>query len=205
MSPRLVITAALGVVTAFALMWVMQALVSVTGELAERGTRLSIDFVRLRRDTAPEVKEREPPKRQKPEQAPAPPQMNMAQNIQPGDAVGDMLPVVDTSVELEAATSLGTGAGGDRGIVPLVRVDPDYPPRARQQGLTGWVEVEFTITPAGTVSDARVVASDPPYVFDRATLRAVRRWRYNPKIEDGVAVARSGVLVRVRFDDPGGR
>ena len=119
--------------------------------------------------------------------------MNMAQDIRPGDAVGEMVPIVDTSVELAAATSLGTGAGSDRGIVPLVRVDPDYPPRAKQQGLEGWVEVEFTITTAGTVADPRVVASDPPYVFDRATLRAVRRWRYNPKIVNGVPVERPGV------------
>ena len=86
--------------------------------------------------------------------------------------------------------------------MPLVRVDPEYPPRAKQQGIEGWVELEFTISPAGTVQDAVVIGSNPAYVFDRAALRAVRKWRYNPKIEGGVAVARKGVQVRLRFEIP---
>jgi len=202
---RMLISALLGALTAFALLWAMQALVSVSGTLKERGRKLSIEFVRLRRDTTPEVKEREPPRRQKPEQQPAPPQMNMAQNINPGEAVGDIVPIVDTGMELEQATALGTGGGENSDVVPLVRVDPEYPPRAQQQGIEGWVDVEFTIGPAGTVEDLRVIGSDPPYVFDRAVLRAVRRWRYNPKVVDGKPVSRPGVRVRLRFDAPRAR
>jgi protein TonB len=86
-----------------------------------------------------------------------------------------------------------------------VRVDPDYPPRAKQQGIEGWVEIEFTISPVGTIQDARVIASKPAYVFDRAALRAVKKWRYNPKTDEGVAVARPGVQVRLRFELPKGR
>lgn len=195
----------LGVLTAFALFWTMQALISVTGELKDAGKRLSVDFVRLRKDTAPLEKKREPPKREKPEQPPPPPEMNMAQNLKPGDAVGDMVPILDTSVELAKSTSLGVG-GSDRDIVPLVRVDPDYPPRAQQRGIRGWVEVEFTITKVGTVKDERVLRSSPPYVFDRAALQAVRRWRYNPQIEDGVAVEHPRQQVRFKFEPPkGGR
>ena len=197
---------ALGAVTAFGLFWVMQALVGVSGELKEAGTRLNVDFVRLRRDTTPEVKKREPPKREKPKQAPPPPEMDMAKAMNPGDAVGDIVPMVDTGMELEKATSLSTGgAGNDRDIVPLVRVDPEYPPRAKQQGIGGWVELEFTITPTGTVSDARVIASNPTFIFDRAALRAVRKWRYNPKVEEGKSVARPGVQIRLRFEPPRGR
>jgi protein TonB len=195
----------LGVLTAFGLFWVMQALIGVSGELKEGGVKLAVDFVRLRRDRAPEMKKREPPKREKPEQQPAPPQMNVAKNMSPGDVVGAIVPIVDTSMELEKATSLGTGAGSDRDVVPLVRVDPEYPPRAKQQGVEGWVDIEFTISPVGTVQDAVVIGSNPSYVFDRAALRAVRKWRYNPKTEDGVAIARAGVQVRLRFEIPRGR
>jgi protein TonB len=201
----MLVAATLGVVTAFGLFWVMQALIGVSGELKEAGGRLSVDFVRLRRDEAPEMKKREPPKREKPEQAPPPPEMNMAKAMNPSDAVGEIVPMVDTGMELEKATSLGAGGSSDRDIVPLVRVDPEYPPRAKQQGIEGWVELEFTISPVGTVQDAVVIASQPSYVFDRAALRAVRKWRYNPKTENGVAVARSGVKVRLRFEMQKGR
>lgn len=194
---------ALGVITAFGLFWVMQALVGVTGKLNEAGGRLTVDFVRLRRDDAPDLKKREPPKREKPEQAPPPPELNMAKAMNPSEAVGEIVPVVDTSMELEKATDLGGGGGAggsDRDVVPLVRVDPEYPPRAKQQGVEGWVDLEFSITPVGTVQDPVVIGSNPAFVFDRAAIQAVRRWRYNPKTENGVAVARTGVQVRIRFE-----
>jgi protein TonB len=187
-----------GLVT-FGLFWVMQALIGVAGELREGKPPTKVEFVRLRRDTTPETKEREKPQREVPEQQPPPPEMQLAQSLNPGEGVGDIVPMVDTGTELEKATSLGAG-GSDRDIVPLVRVDPEYPPRARQQGLEGWVDLEFTITPAGTVADPRVLEAQPPAIFDRAALNAVRRWRYNPRVEGGVAVARPGVQVRLRFE-----
>jgi protein TonB len=45
-----------------------------------------------------------------------------------------------------------------------------------------------------------VTASDPRSVFDDAALQAVRKWRYNPKIENGAPVERPGVTVRIDFE-----
>jgi protein TonB len=190
-----------GIVT-FALFWVMQALIGVAGELREGKPPTKVEFVRLRRDTTPETKEREKPQREVPEQQPPPPEMNLAQSLNPGEGVGEIVPMIDTAAQLEQATSLGAGGGSDRDVVPLVRVDPEYPPRARQQGLEGYVDVEFTISPAGTVQDPRVLEANPAMIFDRA---AIRRWRYNPKVENGVPVPRVGVQVRLRFEIKGGR
>ena len=201
---RYVVVVALGVLTAFALFWLMQALINVTGELKDAGSRLSVDYVRLKRDNTPELKKREPPKREKPKQQPPPPEMNMAKAMNPGGAVGEIVPMIDTGAELEKATSLGAG-GSDQDIVPLVRVDPDYPPRARQRGIEGYVDIEFTISPVGTVQNAVVIGAEPTYIFDRAALRAIRKWKYNPKIEGGVPVTRPGVQVRIRFELGGGR
>jgi protein TonB len=55
------------------------------------------------------------------------------------------------------------------------------------------------------VQDAVVIGAQPPRVFDQAAVRAVRKWRYNPKTENGVAVARTGQQVRLRFQIPRGR
>ena len=195
---RGVVVTLLGAITAFGLFWVMQALISVTGELGDESRRLSIEFVRLRKDNTPELKKREKPKREKPEQQPPPPEMNMADNINPGDAVGEIIPMIDTGAQLAEATSLGAG-GADRDPVPLVRVDPEYPARAQQQGIRGFVDVEFTISPVGTVVDVKILKSKPPRVFDRAAVQAVRRWKYNPPIRNGVAVAQPGVRTRFTF------
>lgn len=199
MTLRFFLSVGLAIPTTFALFWVMQSLVSVSGHLKEVRPPPRVEFVRLKRDTTPEMKKREPPKREKPEQQPPPPEMNLAKNINPGEAVSSIIPMVDTGAALEKATSLGAG-GSSSDVVPLVRVEPDYPPVARQRRIEGWVDLEFTISPAGTVEDARVIGANPPSVFEQSALRAVRRWRYQPRIEDGVPVAQPGIRVRIRFE-----
>jgi TonB family protein len=69
-------------------------------------------------------------------------------------------------------------ADGDGGLEPLIAGVPEYPETARARGLRGSVEVEFTVTPAGTVEGARVVSAEPRNVFDAAALAAVARRRY---------------------------
>jgi protein TonB len=57
---------------------------------------------------------------------------------------------------------------------------PKYPPDAYRSGTSGEVQVEFTVGPDGAVSNARVVRANPPRVFDREAIAAVRRWRFQP-------------------------
>ena len=98
------------------------------------------------------------------------------------------------------ADVLAETLASDTDVVPLVRVNPQYPERAAMRGVEGWVEVEFTIGRAGGVEDARVVRSEPSSIFNRAALRAIRKWKYNPKIEEGTAIERPGVRVRLKFE-----
>ena len=57
---------------------------------------------------------------------------------------------------------------------------PRYPAEALRSGTQGQVVVEITVAPDGSVSNARVVRADPPRVFDREALNAVRRWKFAP-------------------------
>ena len=70
------------------------------------------------------------------------------------------------------------GESADSTLQPLIEVAPSYPPAAQARGLQGFVELEFTVTPAGDVENPRVVTAQPANVFDQAALAAVRRWRY---------------------------
>ena len=45
------------------------------------------------------------------------------------------------------------------------------------------MRVQFSVTAVGTVRDAVVVASEPGTIFDDAALKAIARWRYNPRVE----------------------
>jgi protein TonB len=199
MTLRLPIAIGLACIVTFCLFWAMQRLISASGELKEGRSPPSIEFVRLKRDSAPETKKREPPKREKPEQPPPPPDISMSKaSFEPGAGVGEIMPEVDPTEAL--AGGIGAGGGADRDVVPLVRINPEYPMRARQRHIEGWVVVEFSISKAGTVKDPVVVASHPGTIFDRSALQAIRKWKYNPKIEGGAAVERTGVKVRLDFD-----
>lgn len=195
---RHLVALGLGAVMTFALLWAMQALISVHYKLKQGSESLKVEFVRLRRDTAPESKTREPPKREKPDQAPPPPELNMSsKHLDPGQGFAEVAPTVDPTAAFEGG--IGAGGGADRDVVPLVRIEPDYPIDAEQRGIEGWVTIQFSITRAGTVENAAVVAAHPPRVFDRAALQAVRKWKYNPKILNGEAVERRGVQVTLMF------
>lgn len=57
---------------------------------------------------------------------------------------------------------------------------PRYPTEAYRAGTSGEVQVEFTVAADGSVSDVRVVRANPPRVFDREAVSAVKRWRFQP-------------------------
>ena len=67
---------------------------------------------------------------------------------------------------------------GEGKLEPLISSVPQYPAAAAARALAGHVDVEFTVTPAGTVENARVSGAQPRGVFDAAALAAVSRRRY---------------------------
>ena len=94
----------------------------------------------------------------------------------------------------------GAAIGLDGDVVPLVRIEPQYPNRAMTHGIEGWVQLQFTITAAGTVRDPVVVDANPRGYFEDAAVKAVSRWKYQPKMHEGRAVERVGNRVVLRFD-----
>jgi protein TonB len=186
----------LAALVTFSLFWVMQALIGVTGELREGRTSAKVDFIRLRKDTQVETKKREIPEKQLPDKPPPLPDMNFAPSrLGGGDALALDFGVGDLDV---GGSGLGLG-GSDSDAVPVVRVNPQYPIRAAERGIEGWVELKFTITASGTVKDPVVIAAKPARIFDSEALRAISKWRYNPKVVDGKPVERTGMKVRLRF------
>jgi protein TonB len=179
------------------LFWFLWALINVSVQMAALRTAARIEFTRLRRDTEVKTIRQQKAQRDKPVQAPVTPQISRVSYQQSGEKLELQPPTVDAKGSIsKLAISVG---GSDRDVIPLVRIEPEYPPRAAQRGIEGYCVVQFTITPAGTIKDATVVEGQPSGVFDSAALKAVARWKYNPKIEEGVAVERRGVRVRLSF------
>jgi len=198
---RFPIAFALGFVLNGVMFWFLWALINVQLEKHALTSAAKIEFTRLRRDSDVRTIKREKPEREKPAQAPAVPQMSRAAFSRAGSETvpANLLspPGIDTKASLSMGLAIGVGT--DQDVMPLVRINPDYPPRAQSRGVEGWVVVQFTITPAGTVTDAKVVDGEPKGMFDDAAVKAVSRWKYNPKIENGAAVERRGVRVQLTF------
>jgi|GEM_PF-58344 len=82
---------------------------------------------------------------------------------------------------------------------PIVRIDPEYPPDASRDGVEGWVELSFSIDESGAVQHVNVTDSEPKRTFDRAAKRALQRWKYQPRREQGKAVVQEGLSVILEF------
>jgi protein TonB len=182
----------------FGLFYLMQALIlGKDVKLGEAGGTM-IDFVRLKKDSELETKKRKMPEKKEPEEPPPPPALSMARSNKPNQEMGDMAFAIDVDVDV-GGTNVAIAAS-DTDVVPIVRVQPQYPLRASERGIEGWVEVQFTISKLGTVKDPMVINSHPSSIFDRSALKAIRKWKYNPKIEDGEPVERPGIKVRLKFE-----
>ncbi|MEL6365152.1 MAG: energy transducer TonB, partial [Pseudomonadota bacterium] len=76
---------------------------------------------------------------------------------------------------------------------------PQYPDRcqSRAEGEEV-VVVQFDVTPDGSVVNVEVIETTNS-CFNRAAIRAAERWKYQPKIEDGEAKPRFGVVTQFSF------
>jgi protein TonB len=63
------------------------------------------------------------------------------------------------------------------------RVDPSYPPAARQLKVQGNVEVQVVINENGKVEKAEPLTGNP--ILTRAAVDAVKMWKFKPFIDGG--------------------
>jgi protein TonB len=199
------IAVAAGAAVTFGLLFLMQALIA-TGQSAmteELKTRI-VDFVRVQRAETLERRESKPERPSNPE-APPPdaPQPSLNQNVDNlGQAVGglDFAPVGAGKIDFDIGTGFGIAAGSaDGDYLPLVRVKPPYPMRAQQQEIEGWVILELTVTETGSVKDVRVISCHPSSIFNRAAVKAARRFKYKPRVVNGKPVEVRGVRFKMTF------
>jgi len=79
-------------------------------------------------------------------------------------------------------------------------VTPDYPQAAAEQGISGYVIVEFTVSTNGSVSDVVIVENQPQEVFDAVALDAANRLRFEPRLVNGEPVTVENVQFRFDWD-----
>ncbi len=191
------IAVAFGAVITFSLFYLMQALIA-TGS-GEPDLRTSIRIADI---TIPEVEievtrvEPKPDEPDEPEEVPDLPDMEV-NRMDMSNA--DSLNIARVSVDVGGIDATAVVGINDSEMLPIVTVPPQYPNRALSRGIEGWCLVMFTVTETGTVIDPIVVDADPPDVFNNSSVRAVTRFKYNPRVEDGVPVPVPGVQYLFRY------
>jgi len=199
---RLPLAALVSATVTFGLFLLMYGLISAGYERRSEWEAISrIHFGRVDlSDDLVERSRRRPPPPPPPSDPPPRPKLQASRFPQP---VQDLsLPQVP---ELDVPQVFGDGlfpgsfrpsprqAEGD--VIPVVIIRPLYPREAVLAGIEGWVRLEFTITETGAVRDPRVVDAQPPRTFNREAIRALLKWKFKPRVVDGVAVERRATQV----------
>ncbi|GAW86922.1 periplasmic protein TonB [Bathymodiolus platifrons methanotrophic gill symbiont] len=198
---RIVLSLFSGIAIALALFWAMQYMISNNQQgLKETSNLRMTEFVRFKRDSKIQSKDRLVPEKPKPKERPKQPKLQTHSAKVAKTALPEMdmpnldIPLQNSSFGGSVLTGLKVGTGKiSTNVIPLVRIPPTYPMRAANRRIQGWVKVEFTITKEGTVKDALVIASHPSSIFNRAALKAIKRWKFKPHVIAGEAFEQRAV------------
>ena len=190
----------LAILVALSLFWVMHYLIlGGDNKRPEVGDYKTVDFVRLKRDERLDTKQRvKPPKPPPPKKPPPPPKMQVQQQqVQQQAPTPFNMPNLNLPTNISGGPfiggfSPGNTSQGDGGLIPLIRLQPQYPRQAARDGIEGVVVLEIVVNPDGTVRSARVVSAKPRGYFEAAAVNAARKGKFKPKIVDGKAVESVG-------------
>jgi protein TonB len=194
---RYAISIVIGSFVTVTLLFVMQLLI-VTGKqaLTKPRERYKLEFVRVKRNENLNVEDIVPEKPPKPPETPPETPPQDLDNINPdAPTISVAPPQVSNTQDIGGPGGMNIAEGD---YLPIVRVAPVYPARALSRGLEGFVDLQFTVTTAGTVKDPIVLQSTSS-LFERAAIRAVLKFKYKPRVVDGVPVEVPGVKTRISF------
>jgi protein TonB len=197
MTGRYAFSILIGTVVTLSLLFIMQLLIeSGKQALTESRERHKLEFVRVKRNENLNLEALTP------EKPPPPPETPPETPPQELDNIDPDTPTINIAApQISADTSIG-GPGGmniaEGDYLPIVRVAPVYPTRALTRELEGFVDMSFTVTSTGTVKDPIVLQSTSS-LFERAAIKAVLKFKYKPRVVDGVPVEVVGVKTRITF------
>jgi protein TonB len=195
---RLGLSIAGGLGITFGLFVVMMWLVSNDDAgIAKQPDQEPIRFIEYDSEPETRTKDRRKPPEEPPDPPPPPKSPEpVAQQQQQARAPMPQMDMPNMDIDMGAGSGpfVGDFSTGQTGIdtdaTPISRVPPQYPLEARRDGVQGYVTMEFTIRPDGSVTDVTVVGSHPKGVFEKAAVRALSRWKFEPREEGGRKVSR---------------
>ncbi len=181
----------------FGLFFGMQLLITTNEiKLDDSGPNVHVELGQVR--DAQEVRqiENKPEVPQAAEAAPTTIDMSTAvENVTGG------VEIAATAMVISTVSTGGTGgfSAADGEYLPIVRVAPQYPQRAAENGIEGYVIVEFTVTAEGTTDNVIAVESSHK-MFERNAVKAAQKFKFKPRVADGNPISVDGVQNRIIFE-----
>ncbi|MDF5114385.1 energy transducer TonB, partial [Vibrio parahaemolyticus] len=168
----------------------------------EASEAVRFDMVMVENEADVQRRQRSVPEQPEPPQAPEP--MDLSQADTQMEPMSQMTPVsalgLNTALEGIAISAPNLkGTMGNQQALPLYRVDPRYPSKAPKRRVEGYVIMRFTIDATGRPKDIEVIEAEPERMFEREAIRALKKWKYQPKVEDGVSIEQFGQTAKVEF------
>ena len=111
----------------------------------------------------------------------------------PPETAGTAGPETSASTAASAAPSRPAAEH----LLPLIKVEPSYPPQALLRRIEGAVTLDFGVTAAGTVADIQIVQAQPARLFEEPARTALARWQFIP--DAGQAVRRGRITMEFRI------
>ncbi|MEZ8146712.1 energy transducer TonB [Enterovibrio norvegicus] len=105
--------------------------------------------------------------------------------------------IADVSLAAPIASDLE--GSSNQQAMPMYRSEPSYPAKALRRRIEGYVVIRFTIDETGRPQDLEVVEASPKRVFERDAMRALKRWKYQPKRLDGKAIKQPNQTAKIEF------
>jgi protein TonB len=197
---RFLVSILLGVAVTFVLFVFMAFLISGGAKrYADAGDSVVIDIVSTPPKSNVQQRKRVPPPPPPPPKTPPKPQAPAPEMSNDDTGMSFNVPGVELSGNSAGMDAPGAGFGRDGEATPIVRIEPKYPIQAARDGKEGWVQLSFTINALGGVEDVKVIKAQPKRVFDKEAKRALRKWKYKPKIVDGKPLVQEGMTVQLDF------
>ncbi|MEH6594799.1 MAG: TonB family protein [Colwellia polaris] len=202
---RFLVSILLGAAVTFALFSFMAFLVSSGDRTKEEALEnIIVEVNTTPPKSAAERRQRVPPPPPPPPKTPPKPQAPEPETNNDTSGLTFNMPGVQLAGANAGMSAPGAGFGRDGDATPIVRIEPKYPIQAARDGKEGWVTLSFTINEIGGVEDVDVIEAEPKRIFDKEAKRALRKWKYKPKVVDGKAMRQPGLTVRLDFKMDGG-
>jgi len=99
----------------------------------------------------------------------------------------------------EALTTVLESVVQSSPAVQIKRDAPDYPRLELRKGREAWVHVTYCIDETGTIQNVSVLDSIGNESFDKAAIKTVENWEYEPAIQDGKPAWQSRNEVYINF------